>query len=281
MQKEIITFGLPSLFLNIETRQFDPDKTYRDLHFHNAIEVVLVHSGSLVCHTEDAVIPLGEGDTLLINRGVIHRLTPVSPSLATYIQIDISKYLKQLIDTGNRHLDIFLASQNTKPYLTLSGESELFYIANAILKEALEKKDCYALYVKTYLFHLTAFMCRYGLLSTKSIPHDNEKLREIMPVISYIDTHYDKSLSLSALSALTHADKYQLCRNFKAATGTTVIEYINYIRLYHAAKLLTRTKTTIGEISLACGFSSMQYFNRVFKAHHGCTPNTYRKMFSA
>ena len=55
-------------------------------------------------------------------------------------------------------------------------------------------------------------------------------------------------------------------------------EYLNYIRIIHASKLLKSTKKLITDIASECGFDNISYFNRVFKRIMGITPNAYRKL---
>ena len=46
--------------------------------------------------------------------------------------------------------------------------------------------------------------------------------------------------------------------------------------LAKAEKLLAKTQRSILEISEAVGFSSVSYFNRIFKRYRGCSPRGYR-----
>lgn len=52
---------------------------------------------------------------------------------------------------------------------------------------------------------------------------------------------------------------------------------MNYVRLRHAAHLLGGEKR-VTEVAFACGFSSVQYFNKIFKKYNGCTPSRYRRL---
>lgn len=47
--------------------------------------------------------------------------------------------------------------------------------------------------------------------------------------------------------------------------------------LHLAKKLLSTTGLTISDIAYECGYSSAEYFIRLFKAHEGVTPGMYRK----
>ena len=71
-------------------------------------------------------------------------------------------------------------------------------------------------------------------------------------------------------------DPSYFCRIFKSAIGATFTEYLNFVRVCKAEKMLSRTNNSILDISEAVGFSSVSYFNRVFKKYRNCSPRAYR-----
>lgn len=103
-----------------------------------------------------------------------------------------------------------------------------------------------------------------------------EKLRNLLPIAAYIDENYANAITLDTLSNLIGYSKYELCHKFKSATGRTVVDYINHVRLCRAKSLLENTDNSITEIALCCGFSSVQYFHKVFKKYQGSSPRVYR-----
>ena len=74
-----------------------------------------------------------------------------------------------------------------------------------------------------------------------------------------------------------HFSKAYVCRTFQKYMGCTMTDYLNDIRLHHAAFQLQYTDETIISICNSIGFSSVSYFNTVFKRKYGVAPNTFRK----
>lgn len=72
------------------------------------------------------------------------------------------------------------------------------------------------------------------------------------------------------------SDSY-LSTTFKNAFGTGVVQYINYLRIEQAKKLIRDTNLSIREIGKTVGFSSDASFIRVFKRYEMQTPNALRK----
>ncbi|MFO7188205.1 MAG: helix-turn-helix transcriptional regulator [Pseudomonadota bacterium] len=70
-----------------------------------------------------------------------------------------------------------------------------------------------------------------------------------------------------------------LKRRFKTATGTTLIEYLQNLRVEEAKKLLETTELPAEEISAQVGYEDGSFFRRLFKRSTGLTPGQYRRMF--
>jgi AraC family transcriptional regulator, arabinose operon regulatory protein len=68
----------------------------------------------------------------------------------------------------------------------------------------------------------------------------------------------------------------QLFRNFKAATGTSPIDWLKRERINQAKKRLIETDDTIAEIAEATGYYDQFYFSRDFKRMTGVAPSEYR-----
>lgn len=94
---------------------------------------------------------------------------------------------------------------------------------------------------------------------------------------SYISENLEYGAELSRIAAVFHYNKTYLGRVFKAAVGMSVSEYVNARRLERAEALLLQTHLPVIEIAGKCGFASVTYFNRVFKADKGISPTEFRK----
>lgn len=70
-----------------------------------------------------------------------------------------------------------------------------------------------------------------------------------------------------------------LKRRFKTATGTSLIEYLQNLRVEEAKRLLERENVAVEEVSHAAGYEDVSFFRRLFKRLTGLTPGEYRRMF--
>lgn len=70
-----------------------------------------------------------------------------------------------------------------------------------------------------------------------------------------------------------------LKRRFKIATGSTLIEYVQNLRIEEAKRLLENASTAAEEIAALVGYDNPAFFRRLFKRCTGLTPGAYRRMF--
>ena len=63
------------------------------------------------------------------------------------------------------------------------------------------------------------------------------------------------------------------------ATGTTLIGYIQNLRIEEAKRLLETEQMSFEDISSEVGYENRAFFRRLFKRCTGLTPGQYRRMF--
>lgn len=102
----------------------------------------------------------------------------------------------------------------------------------------------------------------------------------IIDTIYYIENHYHRKLTLSALAKQVHLSEAYFSRLFTAQLGMSFTDYINNVRLRHVQILLTQTDKSIMEIALACGYCHGDYLSAQFKLKTGMTPTQFRKKSS-
>lgn len=64
---------------------------------------------------------------------------------------------------------------------------------------------------------------------------------------------------------------------FKAQTGTSLVTYLNEVRIDHARTLLTQTGLPLKRIATLCGFRDEYYFSTVFRRLSGLPPGRFRE----
>lgn len=99
----------------------------------------------------------------------------------------------------------------------------------------------------------------------------------LIPVLEYIDTHLQHSISLQDLANIAGMSQYYFCRLFRQTMGIAPFQYVRQQRIERAKKLLQQPHLSILEVGLQCGFISPSHFTRQFHQTVGVTPTAYRK----
>lgn len=98
----------------------------------------------------------------------------------------------------------------------------------------------------------------------------------VQEAVSLIGSRFHEDLSLTRCAARLHLHPKYLGRLFLQETGKSFHAYLNDVRLTNAKHLLTVSSASVIEIALSCGYNTVTYFNRVFKAATGKSPTQYR-----
>jgi AraC family cel operon transcriptional repressor len=68
-------------------------------------------------------------------------------------------------------------------------------------------------------------------------------------------------------------------RMMRKHLGETPSDYINRIRMTHAARALTTDGDAVSLIATDCGIPNMSHFHKLFRQAHGLTPLQYRQKY--
>lgn len=111
--------------------------------------------------------------------------------------------------------------------------------------------------------------------------HFTYNSRRIEKAFEYMNSNYDKAITLGEVARLVSMTEVSFSRFIKKRTGNTFIDSLNEIRLGHASRMLIDTTHSISEISYHCGFNNISNFNRIFKKKKTCTPKEFRESFNS
>jgi transcriptional regulator GlxA family with amidase domain len=92
-----------------------------------------------------------------------------------------------------------------------------------------------------------------------------------------MDRSYAEPLDVPTLARLAHVSEAHFIRTFRATFGETPNRYLQRRRVERAMVLLRGTDSTVTDICMAVGFSSLGTFSRVFAEIVGEPPSVYRR----
>ncbi|MCR5089244.1 MAG: AraC family transcriptional regulator [Oscillospiraceae bacterium] len=101
--------------------------------------------------------------------------------------------------------------------------------------------------------------------------------KQIQSCIDYIELHLTEELSIRRLAQRVGYTEYYLSHKFKEETGSSIANYIRYVRIERAKSLLTATDQPVNKIAEQLHFCSSSYFSSKFEEIVGMLPTQYRK----
>ncbi len=109
-----------------------------------------------------------------------------------------------------------------------------------------------------------------------SFPTASVHQQAIGAAVRHLLANFRDVIRLDDVLRLTGMSKPTFARQFKQHSGKTFSEFINQIRLQAVCRELAQTDDAVMEIALACGFTQISFFNRLFRRVHRCSPSRYR-----
>ena len=92
----------------------------------------------------------------------------------------------------------------------------------------------------------------------------------------FIEQNYKGKLTVDQIADVFNVSRRTFERRFKKATRSTVVEYIQRVKIEATKKLLETGKRSINEVMYHVGYSDVKTFRDIFKKITGMTPNDYR-----
>jgi AraC-like DNA-binding protein len=244
-----------------------PDPSEYTMHAHDRLELFFFLSGKGVFHVEGNTYELKSGDLLLFEQGESHyiELDPLQP----YERVAIH-FSKSAIPTAFHADLLFPFSQRTAGQGNLYRRSDFADSSVSLyLQKLIEPHDNPRMQITALL--LPILMELQKAFAQRVHKQATAEETAVMRALRYINAHLYEPLHLEEISRHAFISKPQLCRMFKAETGSTVGGYITAKRLLRAKEMLDAGEAAT-VTAAACGFGEYTTFYRAFSRRYGYAP---------
>lgn len=262
-----------SVFINTSTRGVR-------CHWHNHLEILYLISGDAVVSIGNEAFNVTKGDFLIINSNEYHAVSAMNNTRFLVIQFKPSLIKPEFSSLFEiKYFLPFLQKElRYQKHIKLSERNELSSFLNEILEDFNNRYNGFELNVKGNIYKIFSWLIRNGHITLPSAENlEPDELSRLSKLLEYVKNNYYEKITDESASKMAFLSYHHFCRVFKRVTGKTFIEYLNYVRLCEAEKLLISSAGNIAEIAMNVGFSSTSYFTRLFKKEKGITPVSYRK----
>ncbi len=97
---------------------------------------------------------------------------------------------------------------------------------------------------------------------------------------TWLAQHFHEARPVAGVVAASGLPERSLKRRFKTATGMSLIDYLQNLRIEEAKRLLETTALPVDEIADEVGYENASFFRRLFRQRTGLAPGQYRRMFA-
>lgn len=228
-------------------------------HIHEYSELIYVSGGCMTMYLGGEKLCVGEGSAAFVFPNQSHEYTSETPC-ESWCAVFSNDYL-------HTFYRLYADRIPTTPVIELSAE-----MRDIIARlQNTDKEDTVTV---AGLLHLL-----FGELARNTGFEEGQGVGNTLynRAINYIAANFRSDFSLGDMAkALGYHEKY-LSSELHFLTKMNFRAFLSTYRIDHAKRLLRTTGKNISEIALDSGYSSINTFNRAFKAAVGTTPSEYRK----
>ncbi len=248
-------------------------------HWHRELEIFVLLEGRIQICIGNGTYRLQEGDGCFINTEVIHSFTAQIPSSCHFRSFVFSPeivggtpgsifdtaYVRPLMEHGVS----FLKFQKN------SGDSVYFQAFDRAFAACAEEGDGYEFRVRDALSDIILYVKSKSITAQdRTIPSGQEM--RLKQMLMYIDRNLENHITVPEIAGAANICTRECQRIFHRYIHYSPTEYILRKRMFHAARMLADTDSSVTDIALNCGFSNPCYFSKQFRQMMNTTPRAYR-----
>ena len=256
------------------------------LHWHPDFELASVENSTLEYQVGQQRIVLEPGDSIFVNGNVLHGVKQLEGNqpepmpnivfsgsvVAPESSIIFQKYIKPIALCDQLPFVVFRHNDRS--------QDEVNEWLKTIYSRLRRQDDCFELAVQRNLSRVFEYLFRnFERLPKTEVSRIQITAQvRIQKMLSYIYENYSNTVTLEDIARAANISRSEAGRSFHAYMGCSPVDALIQYRLQIAHALLNDKSLTLEEISCACGFHSVRYFNRQFKKKYGCTPHELRRL---
>ena len=238
------------------------------LHDHDFYELFWVQNGQVRHHRPGGAETLTEGDLVALSPGQTHGLQGRGEHA---IVVSLCLHPDLIAGLAQRHPVLSSVFGGAEPFGATRDIRQMAALNHAALQ--LEASDGGQLPAEAFLLPLLSDLATEAARVPAGVPG---WLRDACLAAHAPEVFREGAAGLVAQTGYAHA---HVARSMRRYLDQTPSDYVNAIRMDHAARALTTDAEPLAEIAEACGIPNLSHFHKLFRARHGITPLKYRQRF--
>ena len=254
-------------------------------HYHEYIELIYVLNGTFMASVSGREFSISSGDLLLVNSKEPHAFRRFPNCRFICLQFDPFLLFSTSRTTFEAKYIMPFIMSSSSPQRVISAkeleETQIGHLVEETYQEYATLKYGFELAVRSNLCQIFLFFLRkwhlQGVNMGITASLRNEDILRLKNVLTYIDENYMRSVGAEKMATMCNMSYSYFSRFFKASIGKTLSEYLTYVRITEAEKLLVSTNMSISQIAMETGFSNASYFITQFKKNRHMTPKKFKQ----
>lgn len=243
-----------------------------EAHYHKEYEVFYLSKGSLTLGIDGYERRLTEGEVVFIDPYTEHSYYNNGERFHYYALL----FDSDILGTDDDPAKISFESVRFNRYISLSDEilSRIPALLKADREHIFGNEILMKLFIFSIINHLIATN-QFSLIS--NMGHISKGCSKAVSLATdYINLHYKEQIKTEDILNVVKYSQSHFMRVFKAETGYTLTNYINHIRVEKACLELLYSSKSLTEVAIGNGFSTPQYFSKIFTQIMKQTPRQFR-----
>lgn len=249
-------------------------------HWHRSFEIHFIGAGTGKLIVDSGEYELYNGIMFITGPDVVHSQTSGIDDPMDEFCLTVG-FMKSESPASDDSLDAIIERLQAKPFFYDRAELGCRELCHAIMKELCAGLPGWKERARSILTELMIRVLRH--IAGVSEPDPELPVKDTIGGVNYralLERYLLKFQTPSTeeqLAEILHISRRHLGRLMQRHYGMTYAEKINSMRVEMAKRLLSTTDLTVGEIALRVGFSTPQYFIKVFRGCEKMTPGEYRR----
>lgn len=286
LQNQVNIFNSHSEEITVSMHGFPKPSAFSEpFHRHNFFELIYVYQGSFVNEFQNKEILLQQGDILLLNPMVQHRVHTLKDDDYVFnIKIPPSLFQQKILPLLISNPLFYFFFMETL-YQSIPIERYLFFenshnplihqAAQTIIQEFFSHESSFHSMIEAQLIYLCGLLSRQQKLPPVH-GQNNSQEQIVFDVIASINQSQQQA-TLGDIADKMGYSKEHLSRVIKKVTGKSFSKLLQECRMNTAALYLQTSQIPISQVMEKVGLHDLSYFYAQFKALYGITPAQYRK----
>ncbi len=262
---------LPAYFAHRVQGGVMPDASaFQHINWHEPLEFIYVLRGALYVLCDNRILRTEAGGIVAVNSYTVHSTLCVQEQTEYF-------YIKVYPDFY-RECGLPFHGRTYTPEIRDSRAAVLFDELSALSDR--REDELFIPRFKAALLSLAVLLYEaHSAPAAEEARPLGKRSGPVMAALEYIHGHFTEHLSVAGIAEAAHISESHLLHTFRAATGTSVLQYVNHLRFLYAQTLLMTSTLSVSEVCGACGFESLSYFAKEYGKRLGMTPSEARAYY--